>query len=352
MTRRPPGATTVLASLAISLLLPGLAKAGDAAAAEQAAPDAPTTQSIRCPLEKGALNGALDLPAGEGTVSVVLVIAGSGPTDRDGNQPGLRNDSLKLLGQGLARHGIAAVRYDKRGVGQSSLAQLTEADLRFEMLVDDAVRWIEQLEKDERFSSVGVLGHSEGALIGLLAAKRTGAAAFVSISGAGRSLQDILREQLARGLAPPLFERSKKIIGELEAGRTVEDVPIELFALFRPTVQPYLISVFKYDPAAEILGLDGPALIVQGTTDLQVKVADAQQLAAAKPDARVALVEGMNHVLKTAQTLDEQRSSYSDPLLPLAPGLVENIASFLTEAMEQAPESVPEATEAPAAPGD
>ncbi|MDH3283173.1 MAG: alpha/beta hydrolase [Acidobacteriota bacterium] len=350
MTDRRRRLATHLSVLAAALLLPPLAAAVGPTASETAASAAPTTQPIRCKLDKGILNGSLDLPSGESPFPVVLVIAGSGPTDRDGNQPAMKNDSLKLLGFGLAERGIAAVRYDKRGVAQSSLAQLSEADLTFEMLVDDAVRWIEQLRGDPRFTSVGVVGHSEGALIGLLAAKRAGASAYVSISGAGRSLPDVLREQLARKLPPTLMEACERIIGELAAGRTVDDTPVELFALFRPSVQPYLISVFRYEPTKEIVELAAPALIVQGETDLQVKVADAELLAAAKPDARLVVVEGMNHVLKTAGTLAEQQAAYTDPSLPLTPGLVDQIAAFLTETLGSESPATPPGEEAPAAP--
>ena len=156
---------------------------------------------------------------------VVLLLSGSGPTDRNGNSPMLpgKNNSLQMLAEGLASNGIASLRYDKRGVGESAKAMMAEADLRFETYVDDAVAWCEQLRKDKRFSAVIIAGHSEGSLIGMLAAKRCNAAGFISIAGAGRAAADILRTQLAGKLPPgtghaerrdPQESRSRKDDGE------------------------------------------------------------------------------------------------------------------------------------------
>lgn len=291
-----------------------------------------TDEPIRLVTKTGELHGTLDLPMGKGPFPVVVILAGSGPTDRDGNQPQIKNDSLKLLGQWLAEHGIAAVRYDRRGIGESREACLAETDFRFDMLIEDAAAWVEHLHKDRRFSRVGIVGHSEGSLVGMLAAKRSKAACFVSLAGTGRSAPEGLRAQLRRNLPEvlkDLREKCDKIIDELAAGRSVAEVPEELTSLFRPSVQPYLISLFKYDPVVEIKTLKIPVLLVQGTTDLQVPVADGKLLATAKPDARWLEIEGMNHVLKIARTDAEQKAAYFDPKVPLAPGLASGIGEFL-----------------------
>jgi pimeloyl-ACP methyl ester carboxylesterase len=286
--------------------------------------------------KSGELDGTLDVPPGPGPFPVVVVIAGSGPTDRDGNQAQLKNDSLKLLGQGLAARGIAALRYDRRGIGKSREACLREEDLRFDMLADDAAAWVELLRKDRRFGNVSIVGHSDGSLVGMLAARRTRVDAFVSLAGTGRDAPSGLRAQLARNFPPSMSElkdRSDQIITELAAGRPVADEPKALAALFRPGVQPYLISAFKYDPAREIAALRMPILLVHGTTDLQVLTDDARLLATAKQDAQWLEIEAMNHVLKHATTIDEQNAAYTDPKLPLAPGLIEGIAGFLNKAL-------------------
>jgi uncharacterized protein len=290
-------------------------------------------QRIQLKTATGTLQGTLDLPNGTSRWPVVVIIAGSGPTDRDGNQAQMRNDSLKLLGQALAAKGIAALRYDKRGIGESASAAAREEDLRFEMYVADVVQWVAWIRQDPRFLRVGVIGHSEGSLIGMLAAKQAKIDALVSIAGVGRPAPALIREQLATKLPPSLRASSDRILNELVAGRTVTDVPKELVALYRPTVQPYLISWFKYDPAREIVALEIPMLIVQGTTDLQISVDDAKRLAAAKNDVKLRLIDGMNHVLKHAITPEEQQAAYIDPSLPIEARAVEEITGFLSTEM-------------------
>jgi pimeloyl-ACP methyl ester carboxylesterase len=263
---------------------------------------------------------------------VVLLLSGSGPTDRNGNSPVLpgKNNSLLMLAEGLASNGIASLRYDKRGVGESAGAMVAEADLRLDTYVDDAVAWCEQLRKDKRFSAVVIAGHSEGSLIGMLAAKRCNADGFISISGAGRAAADILRTQLAGKLPPELATQSDAILKNLEAGKTTDNTPPELAAIYRPSVQPYLISWFRYDPAKSIAALAVPMLIVQGTTDLQVTVDDAKRLAAANSKAKLLLIEGMNHVLKEVPAdRDKQIASYSNPDLRLAPEFLVGIVDFV-----------------------
>lgn len=288
-----------------------------------------TQVPVRLEIEAGTLHGTLDLPAARGPLPVVLIIAGSGPTDRDGNQPKrlLFNDSLKQLARGLAGRGVAVLRYDRRGVGESAAAQPTEEGLVVERFAEDAAAWVDFLRADGRFSTVAVAGHSEGSLVGLLAAKRSKVDAFVSLAGPGRSFPDVLREQLAKNLAGDAKALGLQVVDELAAGRTV-DAPDELAALFRPSVQPFLISLFKYDPAREVESLQVPVLIVQGTTDLQVTVVDAERLAAANPQAKLLIVKGMNHVLKPATNSVEQTAAYYLPV-PIDPKVPGVIADFL-----------------------
>jgi pimeloyl-ACP methyl ester carboxylesterase len=317
------------AAISIALLLAlgeGVEGKEDRSAPNEKKGDA---NSLELKTKTGTVHGTLDLPSGKGPFPVVLIIAGSGPTDRDGNQRGLKNDSLKLLGKGLAAQGVAVLRYDRRGVAASAAAAPKEEDFRFDMLVADAAAWVELLRRDARFTRVGIVGHSEGAFVGMLAAKRAKADAYVSVAGPGRKLPEILREQLGKNLAGSLRTKAMRILDELVAGRTVAEVPKELAGAFRPSVQGYLMSSFKYDPAREFAALGMPVLIVQGTTDLQVTVEDAKRLAAAKKDARLLEIKDMNHVLKSATTLTEQKAAYTDPSRPLSPTLVPEVAKFL-----------------------
>ena len=279
----------------------------------------------------GELFGSLLLPKSDNPVPVVLILAGSGPTDRDGNNPdGGRNDSLKRLAWVLAKHNIASVRYDKRGVAASRPATPDERNLSVEGYVDDAVAWSQKLKSDPRFGPLILLGHSEGALIATLAAPRADAAALISLSGSARPVDQVIREQLARSLPPPLMLRSNQILDSLKAGHTDADVPAPLQPIFRPSVQPYLISLFRQDPAKAFAQLKMPALIVQGSNDMQVGVGDAQALKAAKPDAELVVIEGMNHVMRIVPAdVKRQLASYKDPNLPLAAELGGKLIEFI-----------------------
>ena len=299
-------------------------------------PRHPVTAATDAPIvletPTGRIHGSLDVPGAAGPVPVALIIAGSGPTDRNGNIGGMpgANDSYRMLARALAERGIASVRYDKRGIAASGAAATSEADLRFETYVEDAAGWIRLLREDPRFSTVAVVGHSEGSLIGMLAARQAGADAFVSLAGVGRPAAEVLRDQLRSALPPALREESERILTGLERGEQTAAVPSELGALYRPSVQPYLISWFRYDPAAELARLAIPALVVQGTTDVQVAVSDAEALARSRDGVRLEIIEGMNHVLKrVAGDRAAQQPSYFDPSLPLVPELVEAVAGFI-----------------------
>lgn len=275
----------------------------------------------------GDIYGTLTLPVHADNIPVALIIAGSGPTDRDGNNPFMKNNSLLQLAHQLAENNIASLRYDKRGIAESKQAALNEANLRFEDYVNDAKQWIELLKKDKRFSQVVVIGHSEGSLIGMTAA--AGADKFISIAGAGRPADQILKEQLA---AQPqsVKDMSFPIIDSLKNGKLVVNVNPMLNALFRPSVQPYLISWFQYDPQQEIGKLKMPVLILQGTNDLQVTVDDANRLSAANPNSKLVLIENMNHIFKRVNAdRQENIKTYSNPQLPIDKELVAAIVAFV-----------------------
>ncbi|MBA3895464.1 MAG: alpha/beta fold hydrolase [Gemmatimonadales bacterium] len=302
-------------------------------ATEPPPPAQAAESAVRLETATGTIHGSLLLPSSAGPHPLVLLHAGSGPTDRNGNSvlvPGA-NNSLKLLAERLAARGIASVRYDKRGVAASAAAAPSESDLRFETYVDDAVAWVRQLRVDPRFRTITVLGHSEGSLIGMLAAEQARADAFISVAAPARRASDILREQLRPQLPAELWQESERLLAELEQGRTTEAVPPALASLYRPSVQPYLISWFRYVPTEEIRSVPGAVLIVHGTTDVQVGPSEAEALKQARPEADLVIVEGMNHVLKLVPLNPAQQSaSYSDPSLPVAPVLVERVAGFIT----------------------
>jgi len=279
----------------------------------------------------GKLEGTLLIPKTNEQIPVVLIIAGSGPTDRDGNQPMMINNSLKFLAEGLYKHGIASIRFDKRGIGKSSGAMISESELRFEHYVDDAAGWITLLKEDSRFSGVVVAGHSEGSLIGMLAARKAGAAGFISLAGSGRPLDEVIRIQLKNQPAF-ILDEALPILDQLSNGAMVDEVSPMLQPLFRKSVQPYLISQFRYNPAVEIANLEIPVMIIQGTTDIQIGVEDAEILYKAIPSATLKIVEGMNHILKESnKDMQQNLATYSNPNLPIFEGLNNAIARFVAE---------------------
>lgn len=319
--------------------VPARAQTGGAPAAQStsksdaSAPKASaTSEPVVLDSPGGKLHGTLLVPAaGRAPYPVVLIIAGSGPTDRNGNSPLLpgANNSLRYLAEGLAAGGVASLRFDKRGVAESVTAAKSESDLRFDTYIEDAVLWGQRLRADRRFSALVVAGHSEGSLVGAVAAQRLGADGFVSIAGAGRRIDVVILEQVKPQFTPEQYAKTEATLKSLLEGKTVPDIPANDI-LFRPSVQPYIISWLKYDPAAEVAKLKAPVLVAHGTHDMQARAEDAKALAAAKPGAKLLLVEGMNHVLKlTPADPKQQVASYSDPALPVAPKFLAEVVAFV-----------------------
>ena len=279
----------------------------------------------------GELHGTLLLPETQKTTPVVLLISGSGPTDRDGNNPQMKNNSLKLLAEAIAEKGIASLRFDKRGIAASQTAGQAEKDVRFEHYAEDVKEWIALLKKDHRFSQIIVAGHSEGSLIGMLAAQNnSGVSKYISIAGPARKAGDILRFQL-ESQPEPIKKMCLDAIETLEKGDTIANVSPLLYSLFRPSVQPYLISWLRYTPSEEFARLTIPTLIVQGTTDIQVAEEEASLLHQALPAARICIIKNMNHVLKECDTMDKalQMPSYYTPDMPLHQELAGCICGFI-----------------------
>jgi uncharacterized protein len=279
------------------------------------------------------LAATLTLPRGvAGRVPVAVIIAGSGPTDRNGNSMlGIRPNSYAQLAWRLAERGIATLRYDKRGMpgtqGTFDMAKMTLEDF-----AGDARAAAESLARDPRFSRVVLVGHSEGASLALMAARQgVPVAAVVHLSGLGRPLTEVIREQLGRQLDSATLVRYDTAMKHYLLGEQPADVPPQLAMLFVPVNQTFMRSLAAFDAPAAIRAVRQPVLIVQGETDLQASVADAVRLHAARPDARLVVVPEVNHVLKHVadKTLAGQGPSYTDPSLPIAPEVVAAIADWI-----------------------
>lgn len=293
---------------------------------------APVSTPVELPSNPAPLHGTLLTPVGQ-THAAAVILPGSGPTDRDGNSPqfGIQAATYRLLAEGLSERSVATVRIDKRGVAASAAAGPAEADLRFTHYVDDARAWAVEAAAKTGRPCAWLIGHSEGALVALAAISGGDdkVCGLVLLSGAGRPAGVVLREQLA-ALPEPLKAEAYAVVDELEAGRTIVEPPASLAALFRPSVQPYLISWLALDPAKLAAAYEGPIFIGQGATDIQVTVADAEALKAAQPRAELVIWDGVNHVLKVAPAERAANiATYMEPALPLAPGVVEAVADFM-----------------------
>ena len=275
------------------------------------------------------LKGTLYSPLKENKkTNLVILIAGSGPTDRDGNQKGMTNNSLKYLSEELSKNNQAVFSYDKRIIAQMAAGTVNEATLSFDDFINDAKEVIRFFKNQKKYNKIIVAGHSEGSLIGMLAATEN-TDAFISLAGAGRTIDAVLVEQIEKQ-APFLKEEVQKDLDILKSGQTFELKNKMLTSLFRESVQPYMISWIKYNPQNEIKKLQIPVLLINGTKDLQVNVSEAELLKKAKPEAKLEIIENMNHIFKEIKGDDsENMKSYSDPNLRVTKKLVIAINLFI-----------------------
>lgn len=291
-----------------------------------------TYEELLIPVAGGELKAALEMPD-KATGELVIIHAGSGPTNKDGNTIGAgSNNSLKMIAESLAENGIASIRFDKRGVGDNTALIKKEEDLTFDVYVEDVKSIVDYAKKDDRFNEIHLLGHSEGALIMTIAAQQNDVASLISVAGIGRPADEVLMEQLSASLTPNLLVESEKALQQLKAGKKVETVSAQLQSLFRPSVQPYMISWLKYDPQHEISNVTVPIIILQGKKDIQVTEKDAENLHAANNDATIHYFDKMNHVLKEVEgDRDQNLASYYNPDLPLTNGLIDEITEFIKQ---------------------
>jgi pimeloyl-ACP methyl ester carboxylesterase len=306
---------------------------GFAVLAATSATETPREVTIAGP--QGALAGTYH-PAGKGA-PVIVIVPGSGPTDRDGNNPlGVTAASYRLLAEALGKRGIATLRIDKRGMFGSKAAVADGNKVTIADYASDARKWAAEAARLSGAKCAWIAGHSEGAMVALAAAQTEGLCGTISISGPGRPVGTIMREQLRANPAnAPLLVEALAGIDTLEKGGTVDvsGKPQPVSLLFNPAVQPYMRDLLSYDPAMLAATAKGRLLIVQGARDLQVSVADAQALKAARADATLVIVPTANHALKS---VGEDRAanfaSYRDSSLPVDPAVVDAVASFVLSA--------------------
>lgn len=259
--------------------------------------------------------------------TVAILIAGSGPTDRDGNQNFLKNNSLKSLAIALAKQGISTFRYDKRIVKQL-LTNNIDKNIMFDDFVTDAVSVLNYFKNQNKYKNLVILGHSQGSLVGMLAAQQ-GATGFISLAGAGQEISEVITEQITK-TAPMFTEDTKRVFEIMKTGQTTTDYPPALFSIFNPEIQPFIMNWMQYNPADEIKKLNIPILIINGTKDLQVSVEEAQLLKDAVPESQLTIIENMNHVLFTIEGDDlENSKAYNEPYRKVNQVLIDTVSNFI-----------------------
>lgn len=296
---------------------------------------APIETFVEAPGGPGPLKGTMLAPADRPPGPAILILAGSGPTDRNGDNPlGVKGATYRLLAEGLAARGVTTLRVDKRGMFASGPAAADPNAVTVVDLAADAHLWAATLKAETGAPCVWLLGHSEGGLVALIAGQNPKDICGLILAAApGRRLSDVLREQLTANPAnAPILGQALPAIDALEAGKPVDVTGMHpaLLSLFRPNIQGFLMVMFKQEPAKLAAAYKGRILILQGDADIQVSVEDARLLAAAHPDARLMVLPGVNHLLKTgSRERAATVANYADPSLPLAPGVVDAIADFV-----------------------
>lgn len=274
------------------------------------------------------INGTLLIPNSKNKKALIILIPGSGPTDRNGNNSVMKNNSLKFLAEELTKENIATYRYDKSVLSFTKDDKEKIDSLSFETFIEEAKSVIDYFKNSNNYAKIIVAGHSQGSLVGMVASKNK-ADAFISLEGAGRPLDEILVEQIELQ-APYLKEETQKIVTELKKGNTVEKFNPMLTSLFNKQVQPFLISWLQYHPQKEIEKLTIPTLIINGSKDIQVKNIDAELLHKAAKNSELHLIDNMNHLFKEIKgDINENMLSYSNPELPVMKKLIDTILIFI-----------------------
>ena len=273
------------------------------------------------------IDGTLLSPKNTNKPKLAIIIAGSGPTDRNGNQNFLKNNSLKKLAESLSDKNIATFRYDKRIVKQI-LKNKVDPNISFDDFVTDAISVVDYFKKENKYSAIYIIGHSQGSLVGMLAAKDR-ADGYISLAGAGQSIDEVIIEQIGN-MDPSLIDGTKKAFESLKKGKTVTDYPAALTSIFRADVQPFIMNWMQYNPQELIKSLHIPTLIVNGTKDLQVSVDEANLLKSASEKAELKIIDDMNHVLFIIEGDQlENSKSYNESSREISEELIISISNFI-----------------------
>ncbi len=276
------------------------------------------------------VSGTLLTPENEHPVPLVIIVGDSGPVDRNGNQPMMKNNSLRYLAEALYKNKIASFRYDKRLVRLIENRMLQEENLSFSDFIDDAIAVFNHFKSADNFSKIYIIGHGQGSLVGMAAAQEN-ADGFISIAGAGQEIGDVIVDQLAVQ-APGLMDDARAAFDDLRTTGQSLNHHSGLASIFRKEIQPFLYTWMQYDPQEELKKLQMPILLITGDKDFQVQVSELHLLASANPNAQTVIIENMNHILKEVDNMGmENQRTYNNPSLPIIPKLIEVLVDFINK---------------------
>ncbi|PHS61945.1 MAG: alpha/beta hydrolase [Flavobacterium sp.] len=275
------------------------------------------------------INGSLLIPSNTKKIPLAIIIQGSGPTDRDGNQTNLKNNSLKFLAEGLNKNNIATFRYDKRLVKLILEGNFNESDIDFNDFISDSKAVSNYFKNDNRFSEIIIIGHSQGSLVGMITAQEKHITKFISIGGAGQEIDDVIVNQLEKQ-SPALKDNARQSFDDLRVNGVSQNYSTQLAAIFRPSLQNFMFSWMQYNPQIEIAKLTIPVLIINGDKDIQVQVSEAELLKNASPTSQLEIIPLMNHIFKEIKgEYLENIQSYNKENLPVMPVLIETVSDFI-----------------------
>jgi len=278
------------------------------------------------------LAGTLTLPAGDGPFPAAILISGSGPQDRD--ETVWTHRPFAVLADHLTRQGIAVLRYDDRGYGESTGDFAAGTSMDFATDAEAALAWLETHPEIDR-SAIGLIGHSEGGLIAPVIAARNESVGFVVLlAGPGTTGQQVLLDQSiasarAAGRSEADLESLQTLITQImDAVRAAPDeagarraldglltaealaqlgaTPEQKTLLINQNVRPWTRAFLRFDPAPHLAGVVQPVLALNGSLDIQVlpqpNLAGLRAGLAGNRDATILELEGLNHMFQTART--------------------------------------------------
>jgi alpha-beta hydrolase superfamily lysophospholipase len=325
---------------------------------------APSEREVSFTADKDTVFGTLELPPdSSGRMPAALILAGSGPTDRDGNSKVLngRTDTLSDFAGVLAAAGVASLRYDKLGTGKTGLASYATHpdDIGFDTYVDEALAgydYVRSLPEVDP-SRVLILGHSEGALIALVVASQRGRdgapRALVLAAPPGVGYLETVRSQIAGQFGAAVSAGqikqadADKALAELDAvvaslkatgayppGQAITDPA--LAQLFTKANEKFLGQVEKYDPTGLAAALPAtlPVLVLHGSKDQQILDSDIAALRAGFTRAgnqglQVEELPDVDHVFKEVRGTPNPSTDYVNPALPFSMAAADALTAFV-----------------------